>query len=109
MKKYLIRLAIQILNQVVATLNKQINRVQQEVVDEIESWVFKQMESFWRGKDAEMFKQDISKSVQETVEVIGLTRRTVDGLENARDVIVQADQQSANLVSDLNREFSNIY
>lgn len=108
-RSFLIRLAIQILSQVIAVLNKQINRLQQEVVDEMESWIFKQMDGFWRGEDAEMFKQEASKAIQEAVEAIGLTRRTVTGLETARDILLQADQRSAGLVSDLNREFSNIY
>jgi uncharacterized protein YukE len=107
-KKFLIRLAIKILEQVLNVIYQQINRLQQEVVEQVENMVFQQMDDFWRGEDAEMFKSDVANALQEAAEIIGLTQRTCTGLERARDVIIRADQQASNLVSDLDRTFSRI-
>jgi uncharacterized protein YukE len=106
--KLLIKLAMKVLERVLNVINQQINRVQNEVIDQIDGIVFRGMDDFWRGEDAEMFKADVSRALQEAAEVVGLARGTYQGLERARDRIIQADQKAASVVSDLQQIFGKI-
>jgi len=108
LSRLIMKLAMKILDRVLNVINQQINRVQNEVIDQVEGIVFRGMDDFWTGEDAEMFKDDVGRALQEAAEVVGLTQRTYDGLERARDRIIQADQKAASLVSDLQQVFGKV-
>lgn len=106
----LLKLARKILEQVLNEVNKQTNRVQQEVMEQMQKYITQGFDDIWRGEDAEQFKEKVSRmAIPQAQSVIGITTGTHDGLIRAAEVVTRADQQVAQLVSDLNNKFSSIY
>lgn len=106
----LLKLARKVLEQVLNEVNKQTNRVQQEILDEMQKYITQGFDDVWRGEDAEQFKEKVMRTaVPQAQSVITFNTATHTGLINASDVVTRADQRVSQLVSDLNNTFSRIY
>ncbi|MBZ0307127.1 MAG: hypothetical protein K8I82_13740 [Anaerolineae bacterium] len=99
---FLLKLAIKILEQVLSEITKQLNRVQNEVLNEAQRWVTQGFDDIWRGEDADQFKEKVQKlAVPDLQDIIQVVTNTHNGLQNAADIIVRADQKAYQAVSDL--------
>ncbi len=112
-KNVLLHLARRVLNEVLSEINKQINRIQQEVIQEFETYLRQVVDGCWRGEDAEQFKSEVQGLLLPRLNEIagsgGIVPRTQVGVENAAQVVERADQRVSGLVSNLNDTFSKIY
>jgi len=106
----LLKLARRVLEQVLNELNRQITRVEQDILEQMRSYISEGFDDIWRGEDAEQFKQKVNtQAIRQAESVITITVGTHDGLIRASDVITRADKQVAQKVSDLNGTFSQLY
>lgn len=110
LRSALLKLARRILEQVLSEVTKQVNRVEQEILEQARNLITQGFDDVWRGEDAEQFKEKVNnQAIRQAEGVIQITVGTHDGLVRAADVITRADQQVAQMVSDLNNTFSHIY
>lgn len=105
---YLIHLAIQKLAGVVDVVNRQVDRLQAEIVEDITSTILGPLDEYWRGDSATQFAEETQQMVSELTEAMSSTRNTCQALESARDTMVRADQQAQGLVSDLENVYQKI-
>lgn len=109
-KKFLIKLARRILDQVLQVIQQQINRLQQEVMEEITNIIRSQLTDMWQGEDADEFAQRVEGQVLPVLDsLIGVVTHSHSGLQQAADIITRADQAASQMVSELNNQFANIY
>ena len=105
---YLIRLAVQKLMGVIGVVTQQCDRMQHEIVDEVVRAITGPMDDYWHSDSADKFREELTQAVNELTEAIGLTASTCQGLDEAKEVMIRADQQAKGLVSDLNQVYSKI-
>ncbi|MCA9885825.1 MAG: WXG100 family type VII secretion target [Anaerolineae bacterium] len=105
----LLKIARQVLRTVLGEITRQVQVVQQQVLDAIMRDVAN-VDEIWVGEGAEAFKAEASGMVQNRLnEVIGLTTRTHQAIIQAEERMTQADQQVQNLVSNLVSEYTQVY
>lgn len=99
---FLLKLAIKVLGQVLSEVTKQINRVQNEVISEMQRWVTQGFDDIWRGEDADQFKEKVMKlMIPDLDKVVNVVTNTHNGLQEAAEIVVKADQSAYQMVSDL--------
>ena len=109
LKKLLLKIARRVLQQVLATIQQQINIVQQQVLEYLMNYV-NQTDSMWRGDDADVFVAEFKGQVAPVLQqLVGATTNTYNGIQQAADRIDAADQKVANMVDDLVNDFTAIY
>jgi uncharacterized protein YukE len=110
LKKFLLKLALKILQGVISEITKQVNVVENEITQEVQKYLNQVIDGAWKGPDAERFKQEVQGMVLPRLSnLTGICTKTVSGIDNAVQVVQQADQKVTQLVSDLNTTFSKIY
>lgn len=109
-KSFLIKLARRILDQVLQVIQQQINRLQQEIMEEMTNIIRSQLTDMWKGEDADEFAERVERQVFPVLEsLIGVVTQSHAGLQQAADIITRADSQATQMVAELNSQFANIY
>jgi uncharacterized protein YukE len=109
-KKALMRLARKILQGVLDEITKQLNIVQNEVIEGMTRFVTQGFDDIWRGEDADQFKQKVMRlAVPNGQEIVNVVSRTHTALNRAAESIEAADQKANQMVSDLQNTFSRIF
>lgn len=106
---YLLKVARAVLEGVLQEITRQINIVQQQVIEELKNYVSRGFDDIWQGDDALQFKDKVMKrAIPGAEQIVGITTNTHSGIIRAAEVIQNADRQATQMVGDLNNTFSQI-
>lgn len=106
----MLRLARQMLMQVVNTINQQVNIVQEQVTEQITRFADQMLDDMWQGPDAEKFRSEVKGVVLPALNsIVDITTATASGLNNAAQTVEQGDKRVTQLVNELNNTFARIY
>lgn len=110
MRDFLLRLARKIVQEVLDELARQINVLQQQVRQPIESYIRMVVNGAWRGPDADKFINELTNLFIPTLERTTTTVTAIStGVQTAVEVIDRADKAAADMVADLDSQFSKVY
>ncbi len=105
----ILKLVMKVLEAVLSEITKQVNRVQSEVLNEMTKMVSSGFDDFWRGEDADQFKEKILKmAVPKAQDIVGIVGKVGGGIKQASDIIQNADKKATQIVGDIASEFSKI-
>lgn len=110
MNSFTLKLVRALLHQVIDEVNRQITRVQNEVIQEAQNLVREVVNGAWKGPDADRFIAEVNNEILPGLDVTNRGhRKTIEGCEHAAQTITEADNRAAQLVADLNSTFARIY
>lgn len=99
---FLLKLAEEMLNQILGEVTKLMNRVQQEVIGEMTRIITQGFDDVWRGEDADAFKQKVQKAaVPPATNMVQYVGKLFQGVQRAAELIKRADTQASAVVDDL--------
>jgi uncharacterized protein YukE len=110
LKSLLLKIARKILQEVISTITKQMNIVQQQGEEVLRGFTKTIMDGAWVGPAADEFVDELSNMVIPKVNTTHSSiNNLVRGIERALNTIEQADKTAADMVGDLDSLFSKIY
>ncbi len=105
----ILKLVKKVVDSVLSEITKQVNRVQNEVLQEMTKMVTSGFDDVWRGEDADQFKEKILKmAVPQAESIVGICTSTSTGLQQAMNIIQNADKKVNQIVGDLASEYAKI-
>jgi uncharacterized protein YukE len=99
-----------VVNQVTDTMMQQINTVITKVQNPLTEMIAPSLETIWQGGSADEFRRQVQQMVKTDLEPsVQILKVYHNGVNDAARVILDADKQVGQMVSDLNTEFGKIY
>lgn len=109
-KDALIRFARKVVENVLSQLMQQLNAVQENAFNPMQAMVKMVMDGVWVGRGADAFVEEVQNIMMPGVGRIGDTMSTFGkNIQNAANVIDEADEQVSNAVNGLADRFGSIY
>ncbi|MCA9994784.1 MAG: hypothetical protein KDE56_03485 [Anaerolineales bacterium] len=109
-KEALIRFARKVVENVLSQLMQQLNVVQEQAFSPMQMMVKMVMDGVWVGRGADAFVDEVQSIMMPGVGRIGDTMSTFGkNIQNAVNVIDEADEQVSNAVNGLADMFGSIY
>jgi hypothetical protein len=110
MQKLLMRLARKVLENVLGQLTQQFNVVQEQALAPIRMIVQSVTDGMWKGDGADAFVQEVSSLMIPGVGKVGSNITSMNSkLQQARDIMDQADQAVSRIVSSKLEDVFNFY
>jgi hypothetical protein len=110
MNAFFLKLVRTLLQHVIDEVQRQVTRVETEVVQEAERLVGEVVNGCWKGPDADRFIEQVRNEILPGITDCNLGhQRTIQGCYDAERIIAEADNRSAQQVADLNSIFARIY
>ena len=106
----LLRFAQAIVNKVVDALAQQLSALANKVQNPLAEMIAPSLDTIWKGGSADEFRKQIQNILKTDLEpsVNGI-RQYQRGIHDASKVILDADRQVGQLVSELTSDFNRIY
>jgi hypothetical protein len=109
MEQLLLRMAEQVLDQVLQQFSQQLNVVAEQAIQPMQGTVSLVEGGAWRGIGAEQFKQEVASIFMPNTGIVReLIAQQQSNLNKARDIIKQADQSAHQAVQDMDNLFGQI-
>lgn len=106
----LIRIARQVVQNVLSQLMQQFNVLEEMVRSPMQNMVNSLVDPVWKGDGANQFKEEVSSLFIPGVGAIGSQVKTVHGnLQRAVDVMDQADQKAQQIAQQVGDVFGAIF
>lgn len=106
----LLRFARQVVQNILSQLTQQFNVVQEQAYSPMQAMVQQVTDGVWVGKGADAFVEEVSSLMMPGVGQIGEGISTYsNNIQNAMDVMDQADEQVSGIVNALGDIFGSIF
>lgn len=106
----LLRFAQAVVNQVIDNITQQLSALTNKVQNPLAEMIAPNLDNIWKGGSADEFRRQVQNILKADLEpsVNGI-RQYQRGIHDASKVILDADRQVGQLVSDLTNDFNRIY